>query len=479
MAPRVAAGSRVHLHTLGCPKNEADSRAVIRSISRAGVSVVEEPEDATHILVNTCGFIREAKEESIAAILDAASSYPDKKVLVMGCLVERYRDELSQGIPEVAGWFGLVGGPDQQELVRFLVADAGGADPATGAPGAETAGGWALGGPPEAPLVPYAYIKISDGCDELCSFCAIPGIKGPYHAATPEEILAEADACLAEGARELVLVGQDTARWESGGMDLADLARALCADPRLVWLRVMYLQPDHLSDALLRYMGEQVKLCAYLDLPLQHSDPHLLRRMGRAGDGDSYLELLEHARRLVPGVAVRSAFIVGFPGETEDRFEHLVSFVREAEFEYAGGFVYSPEEGTPAARLKPRVPRRVARERLNRLNRALVETAEMIHNRRVGSTVEVMIDSLGTDGPVLGGADPGDEGEGPAAVGRTRGQAPEVDGVVHIEGRLPDGVNVGDLIEVTIEAAVGYDFVATVAGPAAGAAAANDGNGRA
>jgi ribosomal protein S12 methylthiotransferase len=434
---------------------------VVRSLALAGVPVVDEPDDATHILLNTCGFIREAKEESIAAILNAASLYPDKKVLAMGCLVERYREELRQGIPEVAGWFGLVGGPDQQGLVRFLAAGGGETGPAAMAPAAPTTAGRAAGGPAEAPLMPYAYIKISDGCDELCSFCAIPGIKGPYHAVTTEEILAEADACLAEGAKELVLVGQDTARWESGDMNLVDLARTLCADPRLVWLRVMYLQPEHVSDAFLRYMGEQGKLCAYLDLPLQHSDPNLLRRMGRAGDGESYLELLAYARRLVPGVVVRSAFIVGFPGETKDHFEQLLDFVREAEFEYAGGFIYSPEEGTPAARLKPRVPRRVALERLNRLNQVLVETAEMIHNRQVGSTVDVMIDALGADGAGLDGA--GLDDSGPAVIGRTRGQAPEVDGVVHIEGPLPDRMKVGDVMKVTIEAAVGYDLVATVA----------------
>jgi ribosomal protein S12 methylthiotransferase len=415
---------------------------VERSLAAAGACIVDEPGDATHILLNTCGFIREAKEESIAAILDITAVYPDKKVLVMGCLVERYRDELRQGIPEVAAWFGLVGGPDERELVHLL----GGA-----APG-ESAG---PSGERGAARASYAYVKISDGCDELCTFCAIPGIKGGYHAAGPREILRDADACLAEGARELVLVGQDTARWDSAGMDLAGLARAVAADPRLSWLRIMYLQPDHIGEGFLEHMGRDGKLCAYLDIPLQHSHPDVLRRMGRAGDGDSYLRLLAKARRLVPGVAVRSAFIVGFPGETEAHFQHLLDFVREAEFDYAGGFIYSPEEGTPAAGLKPAVPKRVARERLNRLNQVLAEVAEAIHARQVGSTVEVMIDVIGGD----------DESEGPEAAGRTKGQAPEVDGVVHIEGPLPDGVRVGDVIKVTIDAAIGYDFVGTCDGP--------------
>jgi ribosomal protein S12 methylthiotransferase len=173
--------------------------------------------------------------------------------------------------------------------------------------------------------------------------------------------------------------------------------------------------------------------------------------MGRAGDADSYLGLLERARRFIPDVALRSTFIVGFPGETDAQFEHLLDFVREAEFDYAGGFIYSPEEGTPASRLKPHVPRRVARERLNRLNQVLGEVAERAHARQVGSSAEVMIDSIAGD----------DLGDGPEAVARTRGQAPEVDGVVHIEGRLPDGTAVGDVIRVAIDAAVGYDFVGT------------------
>ena len=409
-----------------------------------GIDIVEDPGEATHILVNTCGFIREAKEESIGAILDASASYPDRQILVMGCLVERYRDEMARDMPEVTAWFGLAGGPDEDELVRLLGGESAGGGPGGAGPAQPRAAGVAV-----CDRTSYAYVKISDGCDELCTFCAIPGIKGPYRAATPEEILREADACLTEGAKELVLVGQDTARWESGDVDLVGLSGLLVADPRLEWLRIMYLQPEHVTDAFLRHVAQEAKLCRYLDLPLQHSHPDVLRRMGRVGDGDSYVELLARARRFIPDVVLRSTFIVGFPGETEAHFEHLLDFVREAEFDYAGGFIYSPEEGTAAARLKPLVPRRVARERLNRLNQVLGEVAERKHAGQVGSSVEVMIDSVGGDDPC----------DGREAVGRTRGQAPEVDGVVHIEGRLPDATTVGNVIRVTIDAAVGYDFI--------------------
>jgi ribosomal protein S12 methylthiotransferase len=425
---------RVYVQTLGCPKNEADSRAVARSVASAGCEVVADPIEATHILLNTCGFVQEAKEESIGAILEACALHPDKQVLVMGCLVERYRHELASGIPEVAGWYGVAGGVDQTGLLQALQQDQSRRAPVAGR-GVRGASA-------------FEYLKVSDGCDELCSFCAIPGIKGPYHAASLEEVLREADACLAGGARELVLVGQDTAIWRGGELGLTDLVDLLAADARVEWLRTMYLQPDHVSDALLECMASQPKLCRYLDLPFQHSHPEVLRRMGRAGDGESYLRLLARAGEAVPDVALRSAFIVGFPGETESHFEHLLEFVSEAEFDYAGGFIYSPEEGTAAARLRPRVPRRVALERLNRLSQALLEASGRKHARQVGSTAEVMIDSLGDDAS--------DE---PGAIGRTRGQAPEVDGAVHVEGELPPGTQVGDVITVTIEAAVGYDFV--------------------
>ncbi len=216
---------RVYVHTLGCPKNEADSRALVRSLLAAGVTMTEDPSDATHILVNTCGFIQDAKEESIGAILDACTCYPDKAVLVMGCLVERYRDELASGIPEVSGWFGLTGGADEAALLRTLTF---GAEPALHTGNGSSARRDAVRS--DAARVAgssYAYVKISDGCDEPCTFCAIPGIKGAYYSVATADILREADACLAEGARELVLVGQDTAVWTSGGLDLVDLVDLL------------------------------------------------------------------------------------------------------------------------------------------------------------------------------------------------------------------------------------------------------------
>ncbi len=437
MGQKALPPARVYVHTLGCPKNEADSRGLSRALLRAGIEITEEPAQASHIIINTCGFIREAKEESIGAILEACAGYAHTPVIAAGCLVERYREELATGLPEVKAWFGLLTAQEEQRLLEYVLSE-----------GASTSHPETLAAKSRNPT-PHAYLKISDGCDGPCTFCAIPQIKGPYQAVGLEEIMAEAEACLAEGARELVLVGQNTICWEDEGRDLVDLIEIVAADPRVSWIRVMYLQPEQVTERFLRYMAEQPKLCHYLDVPFQHSHPEVLRRMGRVGDGESYLELLALARRLLPDLAVRSAFIVGFPGEGPEHFDHLLDFVREAELDYAAGFTYSPEEGTLAARLRPRVRRSVAIERLNRLQAVLAESSQGAHQRLVGTRVEVMVDAIG----------PEDSGEEFVALGRTRGQAPDVDGVTYIEGTLPVGTRVGDVIEVTIEAAVGYDLV--------------------
>jgi ribosomal protein S12 methylthiotransferase len=430
MSPAPAPPS-VYIHTLGCPKNDADSRSLSRTLNSAGVRIAEDPAMATYILINTCGFIKDAKEESIGAILDACGNYGGGRVVVTGCLVERYLADLRVGIPEVAGWFGL---SDTEGLLACLRGDA------AELPGAGV-------GPIQ--VGSYAYVKISDGCDELCSFCAIPAIKGKYYSVDPADILAEAGSCLAEGARELVLVGQDTAVWSHGALGLTGLVDLLAADERVRRIRLLYLQPEHVTDELLRYMAAQPKLCRYLDIPFQHADPVVLGRMGRWGGGNDYLELLARARRLMPDVSVRSTFIVGFPGETDEQFETLLDFAGDAGFDHAGGFIYSPEEGTSAAGLKPAVRRSVARERLNRLTSLLGAQAERQNRQLIDGRVAVMLDSR----------DPEELDEGMAAVGRTAGQAPEVDGVTHIEGDLPDHYGPGDIVTVKVTDAMGYDLV--------------------
>jgi ribosomal protein S12 methylthiotransferase len=400
--------------------------------------VTEDPADCTHIVVNTCGFIQDAKAESIEAILSLCALHPRKQVLVMGCLVERYREELARGIPEVTGWFGAVGEGAARELVQLV---------ARGEPRTELAQTIRA-----SETKSYAYLKISDGCDEGCTFCAIPGFKGPYQSAPTAEILREADACLSEGARELVLVGQDTTRWCSEGLDLRGLIDLLASDDRVRWIRVMYLQPSRVGDPFLEFMEGHAKLCHYLDVPFQHSHQEMLRSMGRRGDGASYLALLERARTLMPDVTLRSTFIVGFPGETEEYFDHLMDFVKIARFDYGGAFVYSPEEGTVAAGLRPVVRRGVAQRRLNLLNETILEGGESERSGLLGAELEVMIDSVGGEDLV----------EDTEATGRIQGQAPEVDGVTYVRGRLDPALVPGDLVKVSICDVMGCDLIGEV-----------------
>jgi ribosomal protein S12 methylthiotransferase len=447
--------TRVSLHTLGCPKNDADSGTLARRLRELGVAVADDPADATHIVVNTCGFIQDAKEESIAAILEAVSNYPGRDVLVMGCLVERYRDELAADIPEVAGWF-RVGETD--ELIERLAGPGADARPApmprSGADGdadadVQTAADVAAPIQPQA----YAYVKISDGCDYRCTFCAIPAIKGAYKAQTVAQIREQALAALDAGARELVLVGQDTAIWEHDRLDLPALIDLLAADDRVAWIRLLYLQPEHVTDRLLDFMASHPKMCRYLDLPFQHASTPVLRRMGRRGTAEEYLGLLGRARTLMPDVATRSTFIVGFPGEMRADMDRLLDFVERADLRYGGAFVYSAEEGTTAAELRPSVPIRTARRRLQRLTDVLFAVAAAQHERLVGTPVEVLIDAM------VDAEGSEEVPEGVVAVGRSRGQAPEVDGVCFVMGGLPRGAGRGDIVQAEVTEALGYDLV--------------------
>lgn len=441
MAPSAASPCRVYVHTLGCPKNEADSRGLSRTLRAQGIVVVDDEGSSTHVVINTCGFIQDAKEESIAAILDACSVHGGQHVAVVGCLVERYPDELCAGIPEVGAWFGL---GQEDGLARWLLGPSEGLEASLRSQEENRVPADRQG----VDHAPYAYVKISDGCDEPCTFCVIPAIKGAYYSLAPEAIMREVDACLSEGAREIVLVGQNTAVWRSGELDLAGLLEWLVADERLSRVRVMYLQPEHVTDGLLAYMASEPKICRYLDIPFQHADATVLARMGRNGDGREYRDLIDKARRLMPDVSIRSTFIVGFPGETEEQFEDLLDFVDAAGFDHAGGFVYSPEEGTRGAELRPRVPKRVAVERLNRLSDLLLSVSEREHKRLVGTIQDVMLDEV----EVL------DAGEA-TAIGRRGGQAPDIDGVTYIEGELPTGVGPGDVVKVRIVDAVAFDLI--------------------
>lgn len=380
------------------------------------------------MIINTCGFIDAAKEESIEAVLEAAEFAHSRgaRVAAVGCLVERYRAELVEEVPEVDLWCGL----DTRPLVATLAVEQRG----VGATRTRLS----------RPV--HAFVKISDGCDRHCTFCAIPLIKGEYEIVAAGTVLAAARDALAKGARELVLVGQDTSRWQQPGWGgLHRLLAALKAlEPAPVWLRLLYLQPEHITDPLLEAIAEFA--VPYIDVPLQHSSGTLLRRMRRAGDGESYLRLLEHIRTVLPGAALRSTFITGFPGETEEDFEELLRFVDAADLSAAGVFPFDAQEGTRAAALPNQVSSPLALERAGRLGAAIDEAAARFWQNLEGRRLDVLIErgTRRADG---------------VAVGRCALQAPDVDGRTFVTGRP---VRRGQQTTCVVTGTAGYDVEGTV-----------------
>ncbi|MBM3147111.1 MAG: MiaB/RimO family radical SAM methylthiotransferase [Actinobacteria bacterium] len=440
--------------TVGCPKNEADSDSLSSTLSAAGHRpVVAEAADV--IIVNTCGFIDAAKEESIDVVLAAAAlaRRTGARLAVIGCLVSLYGAQLREALPEVD----LFTAFEQAPLVALLEAAA--------EPGAGSAAGRRAGAAGEAATASavspptgvargrrpiHAFVKISDGCDRPCAFCAIPLIKGHYEVVPPSTILRSAERALTAGARELVLVGQDTSRWTWPGYGgparlLADL-KSLGAH----WLRLLYLQPDGVDDALLDAVAEHA--VPYLDVPLQHADGAVLRKMGRRGDGRAFLALLKRFRDRVPGVAVRSTFLVGHPGETGAAFETLVAFVRAADLALAGVFVFDPQDCTRAATMRDRVPAAVTEHRAALLSEEIERAARPFWERLVGRPLEVLVER--------GVRDPQRE-----AVGRICYQAPDVDGVTYVTGR---STRRGAVLRALPADIIGYDVHAVAEQPTAG-----------
>jgi ribosomal protein S12 methylthiotransferase len=357
-------------------------------------------------------------------------------VAAVGCLVERYRDELAAEIPEVDLWCGL----DTAPLLAAL-AEAGGEADADD----QTAGSAVP--VPRRPRPVSAYVKVSDGCDRRCSFCAIPLIKGDYETVDAAEVLRTARAAVAAGARELVLVGQDTSRWAQpgwGGMSrlLAELA---ALEPAPDWLRLLYLQPDGVDDELLEAIAEHA--VHYVDVPLQHASGAVLQRMRRSGDGAAHLALLGRIRAVLPGAAVRSTFITGFPGETDAEFDELVAFVRDARLAVAGVFVYDEQEGTAAAGMPGAVPHALALERAALLGETIDREAERFWSGLAGATVDVLVEQ-------------GTSRAGGVVTGRIRLQAPDVDGRTSVRGRH---ARRGDMVRAVVRDTLGYDVEAVAA----------------
>ncbi|MBI4637239.1 MAG: 30S ribosomal protein S12 methylthiotransferase RimO [Candidatus Rokubacteria bacterium] len=411
----------VHLTTLGCPKNQVDSELMLGMLTEAGFPLATRPEDAECLIVNTCAFIDRARQESVDTILEAAQFKQHgrcRALIVTGCLTQRYGRDVMAAMPEVDG---ILGTSDLGRIVDLVRQ-------------ARNRHDWATAAPPGylydartprllASAVPYAYVKIAEGCDMGCTFCAIPQFRGRHRSRPLADVVAEVEALAARGLQEAILVSQDTLAYGRdipGNGDIGDLLLAL-GDTAMPWIRAMYLHPAHVSDRLLATWS-RARVVPYVDMPVQHGDDGVLRAMRRAVTAKRMKEIVAAFRSAIPGVTVRTTVLVGFPGESEAAFENLLEFLEATRFDRLGVFTYSPEEGTPSPSFGDQVPAEVATERA-----ALVEESQdrIVWERQarlVGTVEEVLV-----DGP---SADPAFAWEG-----RTAGQAPEIDGVVYLRDR--------------------------------------------
>ncbi len=455
-----------HIVTLGCAKNEVDSQAMAWLLEQAGYAQVEEPDRADLVIVNTCGFLEAARQESLEAIRALASKpSAGRKVVAAGCLVQRYPGDFAE-LPGVHGVLSTREWPKVVALADRLLGREARSEVAAPEYPIELPVG-------RSPKGYSAYIKISEGCDAPCSFCAIPQIKGKLRSKPPELVLKEALDLVSRGVKEIVLVAQDTTayRWDHGERDgLASLLELLAKYlPSEIWLRVMYAYPGHVTPRLIETMAGLPQVCKYLDMPLQHVSGRLLKAMRRPAHRHA-LQHIEDLRSAMPDIALRTTFIVGFPGETEEDFRELLAFVRWARFDHVGVFTFSAEPGTPAAELPGQVPEEVKVERRHRLMTLQQQISYSKNRALLGRTLKVLIEGVGE--LEEGGC------ARPISAGRAGRHAPEVDGLVLVMGRLP----LGEFAEVKVRQVFPYDLLAEPLDPAAGpklssAKAALSGNG--
>lgn len=438
---------KIFLVSLGCSKNLVDSENILGMLEREGFRLVSSIEEAETAIINTCGFIQSAVDESIDTILEMAAHKKEgllKKIFVLGCFVQRYGSKLPVEIPEVDGWLGT---GEIHRVAEILEKDTGPspffqisrpkylADHRT----------------PRSQTTPFysAYLKIAEGCSHRCSFCTIPSLRGPLRSRDPDSIIKEAAGMIERGVKEINLIAQDTTMY---GRDLKrkfyleDLLERLLKIPGAGWIRLLYSHPDRISRHLLDLLEAENAICPYLDVPLQHTNEKILKAMGRGMKSESPWELIERIRSRAPNLSLRSTLMVGFPGETDAIFEELYRFVKEAGFDHLGTFIYSREKGTPAARMGNRVERKVAEERYLALMKLQAEISEGKNQRMIGKRVTILNEGYNPETDLL-------------LKGRTDRMAPEVDGQVLInkgQGR------VGDFVQVRVTEAHTYDLIGEI-----------------
>jgi len=447
--------TKVGFISLGCPKNLVDSEVMMGQLRQNGYEITADAAEADTVVVNTCGFIESAKQESIETILEAARLKTGGKatrLIVAGCMVERYRDELKVEMPEVDAFIGtsqindILAVCDPNTNTRSLPIVPLGNQSATYLYDEST---------PRVLATPshYAFIKIAEGCDRPCAFCFIPQMRGHFRSRRFGSIVAEAHQLAEEGVKELILVAQDSSRYgeDLGKQDaLAHLLRELSHTEGIEWVRVMYTYPTHISDGFLDVLAEEPKAVKYLDMPLQHASQNVLKLMKRGGNRASLERLIERVRKRVSGIAVRTTFITGFPGETEEDFAELLTFVQNVEFDRVGVFTYSDEEGTPAYDLPDKVEPKIARQRRARLMREQAKISLHRNKAKVGEVFQVLFEGESTESDLLW-------------QGRLETQAPDIDGCVLISD-APDGFipQPGEMVDVLIAEAQEYDLVGRI-----------------
>ena len=430
---------KIALISHGCAKNLVDSELILGILSQNGYEITLNEEETDIVIVNTCSFICDAEKESIRTILELIEK--GKKVIVAGCLAQKHPEELKEAVPEITA---MIGTTDFEKIVEVIK---------------EIDGGYVskISKKPDyiypedvkrqqITMGASSYIKIADGCNYRCGYCVIPYLRGDYHSRKMEDILEEAKGMVKKGVTEIILIAQDTTGY---GIDiykkpvLSELIRELNKIEGLGWIRIMYAYPTQMTDGLLKTIAECEKVVKYVDIPLQHSHPEMLKLMNRPSF--DYRFLIQKIRKFIPEVSIRTAFIVGYPGETEEHFNHLCEFVKEMKFDRMGVFCYSREKGTPSYSLKPQVPKRTAKARYNKLMKIQQEISEERNKKFIGKKLPCIIECSSDDGEV---------------IARTQYDAPEIDGVVNI--KTDKTVVPGDIENVQITACTEYDLIGTL-----------------
>lgn len=432
---------KIYIISLGCPKNQVDCEIMVNKLISGGFTIADSIEDSDAVLINTCAFIEDAKTEAIETILEVAEYKKAgiiSAIIVTGCLSERYQDEVIKEMPEVDAVIGI--GADK-DIVKVCMKALSGVTTSF-FPSKDLlplSGERTLFTPPH-----WAYLKLSEGCSNRCSYCAIPGIRGNYRERDMESIISEAKELVSRGVKEIVLVAQDTTKYGIslyGEYRLAFLLKDLCKIKDLRWIRLFYCYPDKVTDELIDTIAEEEKVCSYIDIPLQHCSGEVLRNMNRSGNYDELKTLIDKMKERIPGISLRTTLMVGFPGETDEQFEELCKFVKEMKFDKMGCFKFSPEEDTPAYDMKNQIDDSVKARREEVIMDIQYSVTEAANKARVGKEYDAVIDSF----------------DGVNYIGRSYLDAPEIDSGIIISSA--EKLAVGDFIKVKITDYNGYDLI--------------------